>query len=182
MALGFERTRSRSLLWPGIMLPDASPGEPSLSSFETALRAALDSHRTTATTTTGGSAPIERTGGAQIVVNSANLSLHVGAAATLGDLSRHLTDHGITCAAIPAGAAERTMGELIADPSSAERVALRHNLLGVDVVLPDGRAHARFGGQNMKDVAGYDAKRLFIGSRNAFGAISAATFKITVST
>ena len=33
---------------------------------------------------------------------------------------------------------------------------MRHGLLGVEVVLSDGAAVARFGGQNMKDVAGYD--------------------------
>jgi glycolate oxidase len=32
----------------------------------------------------------------------------------------------------------------------------------------------------MKDVAGYDTKRLFIGSRGAFGAITTAIFKISV--
>jgi glycolate oxidase len=34
----------------------------------------------------------------------------------------------------------------------------------------------------MKDVAGYDTKRLFIGSHDAFGTITAAIFKIAVST
>lgn len=33
----------------------------------------------------------------------------------------------------------------------------------------------------MKDVAGYDTKRLFIGSHGAFGAITTAIFKITVN-
>lgn len=56
----------------------------------------------------------------------------------------------------------------------------RLGLLGLEVVLPDGGAAARFGGQNMKDVAGYDTKRLFIGSHNAFGTISSAIFKISV--
>jgi FAD/FMN-containing dehydrogenase len=48
-------------------------------------------------------------------------------------------------------------------------------------VVQVGRATARFGGENMKDVAGYDTKRLFIGGRGAFGAITTATFKITVN-
>jgi glycolate oxidase len=34
----------------------------------------------------------------------------------------------------------------------------------------------------MKDVAGYDTKRLFIGGHNAFGTISTAIFKIIVNT
>ena len=32
----------------------------------------------------------------------------------------------------------------------------------------------------MKDVAGYDAKRLYIGAHGAFGALSAVIFKISV--
>ena len=72
------------------------------------------------------------------------------------------------------------VGELIANPSPAERQAVRHALLGLEVVLPDGHAPARFGGETMKDVAGYDTKRLFIGSHNAFGTITTAIFKISV--
>jgi glycolate oxidase len=101
------------------------------------------------------------TGGTQISINTANLSLVVGAAVTLDELSRHLTDHGVSCAAIPSESVRRTVGELIANPRPAEQQDVRHALLGLEVVLPDGQASARFGGENMKDVAGYDTKRLF---------------------
>ena len=47
--------------------------------------------------------------------------------------------------------------------------------------MADGEARARFGGETMKDVAGYDTKRLFIGSHNAFGTICAAVFKISIN-
>jgi glycolate oxidase len=106
--------------------------------------------------------------------------LVVGAAVTLAELSRHLTEHGVTCNAIPTSGTERTVGELISNASGSERDAVRHSLLGLDVVLTDGQVPARFGGENMKDVAGYDTKRLFIGGRNAFGTISTAIFKIAV--
>jgi glycolate oxidase len=160
------------LLNPGILLPDESPDEPHVSSFEAAVRTALQGHTTTVATTGGG---------IEIAVNTANLSLVVGAAVPLDELSRHLTEHGVTCAAIPAEATQRTVGELIANPSPAERQAVRHALLGLEVVLPDGLASARFGGENMKDVAGYDTKRLFIGARGAFGAITTGIFKLTVN-
>jgi glycolate oxidase len=160
------------LLNPGILLPDESPDEPHVSSFEAAVRTALQGHTTTVATTGGGIG---------IAVNTANLSLVVGAAVPLDELSRHLTEHGVTCAAIPAEATQRTVGELIANPSPAERQAVRHALLGLEVVLPDGLASARFGGENMKDVAGYDTKRLFIGARGAFGAITTGIFKLTVN-
>jgi glycolate oxidase len=164
------------LLNPGIMLPDVSPDEPHVDEFEAALHTALRRHPTA--TAAQSATP---TGGTQIAVNTANLSLVVGAAVSLDELSRHLTEHGVSCAAIPAEATQRTVGELIANPKGAERQAVRHNLLGLEVVLPDGQAPARFGGETMKDVAGYDTKRLFIGSRNAFGTISNAIFKIKVN-
>ncbi|HUH67936.1 MAG TPA: FAD-linked oxidase C-terminal domain-containing protein [Mycobacterium sp.] len=161
------------LLNPGIMLPDVSPDEPEVSSFEAALDAALQRHPIATAVTPAGDT--------EITVNTANLSLVVGGAVTLDELSRHLSEHGVNCVAIPAQATQRTVGELIANPSRAEREAVRHALLGLDVVLPDGHAPACFGGENMKDVAGYDTKRLFIGGRGAFGAITTAIFKITVN-
>jgi glycolate oxidase len=160
------------LLNPGIMLPDESPDEPHVSAFEAAVSTALQGNSTTAATTNRGT---------QIAVNTANLSLVVGAAVTLDELSRHLSEHGVSCGAIPSESTQRTVGELIADPSPAERQDVRHALLGLEVVVPDGHAPARFGGETVKDVAGYDTKRLFIGGRGAFGAITTAIFKITVN-
>jgi glycolate oxidase len=162
------------LLNPGIMLPDESPDEPPVDSFEAAMHAALQRHPSEA-------AGAKAAGGNQIAVNTANLSLVVGAAVTLNELSRHLTEHGVICEGIPSESTQRTVGELIANPNPAERQAVRHALLGLEVVLHDGQAAARFGGETMKDVAGYDTKRLFIGSRNAFGTITSAIFKIKVN-
>jgi glycolate oxidase len=169
-----------ALLNPGIMLPDPSPDEPNVGAFETALRGALEHHRTATAVPATPVAPATSIGGKQITVNTANLSLVVGARVILDDLSRHLCDHGVSCKAIPSEATKRTIGELIATATGSERLAVRHSLLGLEVVLPDGQALARFGGENMKDVAGYDTKRLFIGSHNAFGTISTAIFKIAV--
>ena len=162
------------LLNPGIMLPDVSPDEPRLDSFEAALHAVLRGRPSAAPAA-------DSSGSTRIAVNTANLSLVVGAAVTLDELSRHLTEHGVICEGIPSESTQRTVGELIANPNSAERQAVRHSLLGLEVVLPDGHASARFGGETMKDVAGYDTKRLFIGSRNAFGTITTAIFKIKVN-
>jgi glycolate oxidase len=164
------------LLNPGIMLPDVSPDEPQVDSFEAALHTALRRHPPATD-----APPATTTGGTQIAVNTANLSLVVGAAVTLDELSRHLSEHGVNCAAIPAEATQRAIGDLIANATGDERSAVRHALLGLDVVLPDGQASARFGAETMKDVAGYDTKRLFIGSGNAFGTITNAIFKIKVN-
>jgi glycolate oxidase len=164
---------------PGIMLPDLSPAEPAVNDFEAAVSAALAAHTGAATGPTTATATIPATD-TTVDVNTANLNLVVGAAVTLADLLTQLSDRGVSCPAIPTTTTDRTVGEVIATATGEERLAIRHALLGLDVVLPDGQAHARFGGQNMKDVAGYDTKRLFIGSHGIFGTITSAVFKISV--
>jgi len=82
------------------------------------------------------------------------------------------------------------------DPSSFEFCSLGGNLatnagglccvkygvttdyvLGADVVLADGTL-LRLGGRTIKDVAGYDLKRLFVGSEGTLGVITGATLRL----
>jgi hypothetical protein len=122
-------------------------------------------------------------GFAQSTGKPALVNVHTSAGTgTLDELLRYPTEHGVDCAAIPAEAIQRTVCDLIANASGHERSAVRHNLPGLEVALPDGQNAARFGGENMKDVAGCDTKRLFIGSRSTFGTITSAIFKIAVGT
>lgn len=81
---------------------------------------------------------------------------------------------------MPATGGERSIGEVVATATGAERIGIRHALLGADVTVVDGNAAARFGAETMKDVAGYDAKRLYIGGHGAFGALRTLIFKICV--
>jgi glycolate oxidase len=48
----------------------------------------------------------------------------------------------------------------------------------VRAVLPDGET-VRFGSNAVKDVAGYDLKRLYTGGGEAFGAVTEVTLGIT---
>ncbi len=83
---------------------------------------------------------------------------------------------------IDAPNAERlSIGDLLAfNPSGPRRFGygtVRDYLLGLTAVLADGRIISS-GGKVVKNVAGYDLGRLFIGSRGSLGLIVEATFKL----
>ncbi len=79
---------------------------------------------------------------------------------------------------------EGTLGGLIAgNPSFAKASKDKHFgdikdiLLGLDIMTSSGDIHS-FGGKTLKNVAGYDVVKLFIGSMGAYGIILNATIKL----
>jgi len=163
------------LLNPGVMLPDRSADEPDAGRFGAAVGDAVAGRLAE-----DPSLPLTTGQVTDISVNLGNLSLVVGADATVEQVNRHLAERRVSCAAIPASGGHRTVGEVVATATGSERTHLRHALLGVDVAVVDGHAPARFGAETMKDVAGYDVKRLFIGGRGSFGSLTQLIFKITI--
>jgi glycolate oxidase FAD binding subunit len=71
-------------------------------------------------------------------------------------------------------------GLLVTNTSGVKRTrygALRDLILGVRVALPDGSL-VRFGGRVMKNVAGYDMNKLFVGSLGAFGVVLETIYRL----
>jgi glycolate oxidase len=163
------------LLNPGIVLPPPSPAEPTVPQFAAAVRAAVDAPRHEQIWTTS-TQPMARSGGeTAIVVDADNRTVTVGAATPLAVLHDTLEGHDL-CSPLPRGA--DTVGALVGGRASA-RAAVRETLLGVRAQLPDG-PEVHFGGSLLKDVAGYDLKRLYTGSAMMFGTLQEVTLQVRV--
>ncbi|MCG2726057.1 MAG: FAD-binding oxidoreductase [Elusimicrobia bacterium] len=67
-----------------------------------------------------------------------------------------------------------TLGGLIA---ANHFKGIKDILLGIDIMTSNGEIHS-FGGKTLKNVAGYDVVKLFIGSMGAYGIILNATIKL----
>jgi glycolate oxidase len=126
-------------------------------------------------------------------------TLHVDAAAMVATVGPGLLNAEVKAAARDHGLwypPDPSSFEICSDPSSFEICSIGGNLatnagglccvkygvttdyvLGLEVVLADGRV-LRLGGRTIKDVAGYDLKRLFVGSEGTLGVITEATLRL----
>jgi len=97
------------------------------------------------------------------------------------DLDRAAAAHGLRYAPDPASAAISTIGGNIATNAGGLRCAkygvTRESVLGLDVVLADGRRIAT-GRRTVKGVTGYDLSGLFVGSEGTLGVIVGATLRL----
>ena len=97
------------------------------------------------------------------------------------DLQRALAANGQWLPLDPPGAAEATIGGLVAANRNGPRRLLwgsiRDLVIGIRVALPTGEV-IKAGGKVVKNVAGYDLAKLFIGSFGSCGIITDVTFKI----
>lgn len=103
-----------------------------------------------------------------------NLTVKAEAGIKISELKRQLGEQGFTLA-IPD--LKGSLGGSIAAKTFPE---MRSLLLGLDLAMADGTA-LFLGGKTLKNVAGYDAVKLFCGSLGAYGIILSATLKISVA-
>jgi len=110
-----------------------------------------------------------------------DMTVSVEAGVTLAQLQARLAEHNQWLPMDAAGAGALTIGALLATNKSGPRRfgygTIREHLLGIKVVLADGRV-IKAGGKVVKNVAGYDLCKLFVGSHGTLGVIVEATFKV----
>lgn len=117
-----------------------------------------------------------------IAYEPADLTVTVEAGLSIGALQRLLHAEGQFLALDPPGPAEATLGGIIATNASGPmRFAhgtARDLVIGTRVVNADGRL-TRAGGRVVKNVAGYDLNKLYIGSLGTLGLVVELSFKLT---
>jgi glycolate oxidase FAD binding subunit len=110
-----------------------------------------------------------------------DLTVTVEAGLTLDRLQAELGKRGQWLSLDPAVSDRATVGGILASDASGPRRHLygtaRDLVIGLTVIGADGRA-VRGGGKVVKNVAGYDLPKLYIGSFGTLGVLVEATFKL----
>ena len=110
-----------------------------------------------------------------------DMTVTVEGGMNLAELQFTLAERGQWLPIDPPHAGRVTIHQLLSENLSGPRRCgfgtIREHLIGLEAVLADGRV-THSGGRVVKNVAGYDLLKLFVGARDSLGIISAATFKL----
>jgi len=110
-----------------------------------------------------------------------DMTITAEAGLTLAALQKHLSAHGQWLPLDPPNADGTSLADILNTNASGPRRfgygTIREHLIGLKVVLADGRV-IKSGGKVVKNVAGYDLQKLFVGAQGTLGVIVEATFKV----
>ena len=110
-----------------------------------------------------------------------DMTVTVEAGVTLAVLQTALAQRGQWLPIDPPNPERLTIASLLSANTSGPRRfgfgTVRDHLIGLQVALADGRL-VRSGGKVVKNVAGFDLLKLFVGARDTLGLIVEATFKL----
>jgi FAD/FMN-containing dehydrogenase len=110
-----------------------------------------------------------------------DMTVTVQTGITLASLQRKLSEHGQWLPIDPHKPEKTTVDEIINRNLSGPRRygygTIREHLIGLKAVLADGRI-IQNGGKVVKNVAGFDLCKLFVGSQWSLGIVVEATFRL----
>ena len=111
-----------------------------------------------------------------------NLYVIVEAGISLAELQSNLAEKGMWTPIASPWESEATVGGVVSAaincPFQMRYGSIRDQVLGMNVILPDGR-RLRLGRPVIKNVAGYDMTKLFVGAHGTLGLITKVILKLT---